>query len=92
MRMNLDGSDAQSLASGSYSFVNATPYGLFFTNPEAQQIELMAHDGKTRSLLVKKTCGAFCITKDWIIYKNKDDGNKLWAARIDGTGDHALSV
>lgn len=90
VRMSLDGSETDVLFSGSYSYVNATPLGVFFTNPEAQQLEVMAHDGKSRTLLTEKRCGRFSVTSEWIFYVNKDDNDELWMMRPDGSDDHAV--
>ncbi|MCL2826916.1 MAG: DUF5050 domain-containing protein, partial [Eggerthellaceae bacterium] len=88
--MSLDGSNTEVLFNDSASYVSATPLGVFFTNSDAQQIEVMSLDGNTRTVLTKSTCGAFCVTRNWIIYENKDDNNSLWAMRTDGSESHRL--
>ena len=90
MSMNLNGENQKELRSQSPSYVNATPLGIFYVNPEAQQLETMSLDGKDRTVLTEKKCGGFCVTRDWIIYKNKNDDDKFWLMRIDGSDDHPL--
>ena len=91
MCMDLDGNNAKELYRGSYSWVSATPLGVFFTNPSGEQLEVMTLDGSKRTLLTQKKCGAFCVTRDWILYKNKDDNNNLWIMRPDGSEDRILA-
>lgn len=90
VRMSLDGSETEVLFSGSYSYVNATPLGVFFTNPEGQQLEVMTHDGASRTLLTDKRCGRYCVTSEWIFYVNKDDSENLWMMRPDGSDDQPV--
>ena len=91
MSMDLDGKNKVKLLTGSFSYVSATPLGIFCTNPDAQNLELISLDGKTRTLLGNHTCGRFCVSSNWIVYENRDDDNHYWIMRLDGSEDHALA-
>jgi len=68
-----------------YSFLNATPLGVFFRNNYNSSIELVSHDGLSTTVKVKEGCGEFCVTRDWIIYINRGDAGNLWAMSMDGS-------
>jgi hypothetical protein len=89
-RMDLDGGNMVKLIGHTYSYLIATPVGIFAINLD-EQLEFISLDGKTRNLLTYKRCGEFCVTQNWIIYTNHDDNENLWAMRLDGSEDHQLN-
>ncbi len=89
---DLDGSDITLLYNGSYSYINASPYGLVFASPDGLQLEKMALDGTKRTVLSKNKCNGICVTKNWIIYKNGNAGKALWMIRPDGSGDQPVPI
>jgi hypothetical protein len=90
LSMSLDGGPTEQLYYPSASYVNACPLGVFFVNAD-QKLELRSFDGNSSKTLVKEKCGSFCVSRDWIIYRNLDDDNSLWVICTDGTDKHRLS-
>jgi hypothetical protein len=63
---------------------------LFALDCVDKSIVVMDGDGNNKTTIVDKHCGSFCVTESWLIYKNKDDGDKLWMVRLNGEDDHAF--
>ena len=94
MRMDLDGGNAEKLIIGSYSALNATPYGIFLSNSR-NQLVLVSLDGE--SLTQLETSGSFIVgvTRDWVMYDREIQGDEYdfyyWLIRPDGSKAHPLT-
>jgi hypothetical protein len=89
-RVALDGTGGTLITNYPYDFLVATPRGLFALDCVNGNIVVLDGDGNNKTILVDKKCGDFCVTEGWLIYENRDDGDKLWMVRLNGEEDHAF--
>jgi hypothetical protein len=80
------------LADYGESYNVATAAGVFYQSGENQAICNIPLEGGIPLKLNNIRSGAFCVVGDWIVYENKDDGEKLWMLRFDGTDNQALRL
>jgi len=84
--MNLDGSDEENFASSAGISLSATPMGLFISDLTTGQLELLTYDRSARTAVVSDTdFFLFCVTRNWILYKNVSDSDRLWVRSMDGS-------
>ncbi|MDR3315312.1 MAG: DUF5050 domain-containing protein [Coriobacteriales bacterium] len=86
LQTGLDGSAPVSISFETFSSLCPTPQGILAgSSTKNNPLELISYDGESRLILLKSGCGKFCVASDWIIYQNKDDNDKLWMLRLDGS-------
>jgi len=90
LSMDLGGGPTERLYYPTASFNNACSLGVFFVDAD-QKLRLVSHDGASSEVLVTAKCDNFCVSQDWIVYKNLDDGGSLWIVRTNGTDNQLLS-
>lgn len=92
MRMNLDGTGAETVASGSANFIVACETGIFYTSMDSgrHSLEWCSLDGSLRKTILKDDCSAFNVVGDWIFYENENENDAVWRVKLDGTENQAL--
>ncbi|MDR3070320.1 MAG: DUF5050 domain-containing protein [Propionibacteriaceae bacterium] len=85
---NLSDGIQMELTPGSYSFTNASPYGIAVSSPDDQSLVLLSLDGKSQTTLAKAPSAFPNIAGGWIFYQNKDDNENIWMVRPNGENNH----
>ncbi len=90
MRMNLNGEEETRLFESKISMLNISEDGIFFLDKADGLIKRLSFDGRILERVSGNTASDFNIVGGWVFYHNKNDGNRLWCVRIDGSNDHPV--
>ena len=84
IRMDLTGGSPEIMTSLPAASPNAADGGVFFISGSGRTLEWMSSDGRTRCTVVSTPTSSFQVAGRWILYRNEDDGGRLWRVRISG--------
>lgn len=90
LRFNTDGGGMEKLSSTHSSYINVTEAGIFHVSGESRTLRWLSFDGRMSYRIVPSRTGAFNVVGRWIFYVNKEDEDRLWRVRIDGSDNLSL--
>ena len=70
--------------------LHAANEGLVFLDEAEEAIIRCSFDGRIRERITGNRAVDLNLAGGWVFYHNKDDGNRLWAVRLDGANDHPV--
>lgn len=91
LRMDLNGGGLETLSRAPVRQPVATQSGVFFAAGRDGGLQWISADGGLRYTLTDTRCGHFSVVGRWIIFRNEEDGGRLWRVRIDGSDEARLS-
>ncbi len=84
IRMDLNGSNPEILSALPAYLPNASDSGTFFISGSGKTLEWISPDGGTRYTVIPTRTESFQLAGGWLLYRNEDDGGRLWKARVSG--------
>ena len=91
IRMDLNGGNPETLSALPAFLPNAADNGTFFISGSGRTLEWISPDGGTRYTVVPSRTESFQLAGQWLLFRNEDDGGRLWKVRVSGADGSRVS-
>lgn len=90
IKIDLKDGDTRMISEVDARGIIVTKKGIYYIDASNNTINYLSTDGKIKTRISSNRASDFNIAGDWIFYHNREDSDKLWCIRIDGTDEHHI--
>ncbi len=92
IRMDLNGGNPETMTAMPAFSPNAVDGGVFYLSGSERTLQWMSADGRTFYTVVPTRTSSFQVAGQWILYRNEEDGGRLWRVRVSGADNGRASL